>query len=143
MVNPEKVHRLLHSLEDALFQLRKIASMEWENYSKDSLAMGAAKYYLQTGIEACIDIGNHIISSEGYRPPKDYRDVFTILLENEIIPDEVAHLLGQMAGLRNRLVHLYWQIDEELIYKYMKSNLIDFDRYSQLILEFLKQSNES
>ncbi len=140
MVNPEKVNRLLHSLKEALSQLRDISSMDWEGYKKDRIAMGAANYYLQTGIEACIDIGNHIISSEGYRSPKDYRDVFVVLQENGILPDEAAKFMVQMAGLRNRLVHLYWEIDEGLIYSYLKSNLGDFDKYIELILEFLKQS---
>lgn len=77
MVNVEKVLGLLRALEDALEQLRRIVAIGRETFLSDGLALGAAKYYLQTAIEACIDIGNHIISSEGYRPPKDYRDVFT------------------------------------------------------------------
>ena len=142
MVNPRKVYKLLQSLDEALDYLKKIASISWEDYSKDSLAQGAAKYYLQTSIEACIDIGNHIISSESFRSPKDYREVFVILLENEIISEEVADIMSQMAGLRNRLVHLYWEIDESLIHLYLQSNLTDLNRYSQLIIKFLEKHKD-
>jgi len=142
MVNPEKVHSLLRNLQSALEQLRQIGQMEQKHFLGDGLVIGAAKYYLQTAIEACIDIGNHIISSEGYRAPRDYRDVFTILEENTLISNTQAIQLQQMAGLRNRLVHLYWEIDDELIYQYILANLSDFYQYIQSVLDFLKRANE-
>jgi len=88
MVNPEKVHGHLRNLEKALDQLRKIAQTKQEVFLVDAITIGAAKYYLQTAIEACIDIGNHLIASEGYRAPKDYRDVFNILEENTVITEQ-------------------------------------------------------
>jgi uncharacterized protein YutE (UPF0331/DUF86 family) len=66
MVNVEKVYGLLNNLESALGQLRQLAITDREKFLTDGLVLGAAKYYLQTAIEACIDIGNHIISSERY-----------------------------------------------------------------------------
>lgn len=138
MVNVEKVLSLLRILEATLEQLRRIIVIDREAFLADGLALGAAKYYLQTAIEACIDIGNHIISSEGYRPPRDYRDVFTVLQENDVVDDELAVMLRQMAGLRNRLVHLYWEIDDELIFTYLQGNLGDFEAYMRRISEFLR-----
>jgi len=102
MVNPEKVHSLLRNLQSALEQLRQIGQMDQKHFLGDGLVIGAAKYYLQTAIEACIDIGNHIISSEGYRAPRDYRDVFTILEENTLISNTQTKQLQQLAGFRNR-----------------------------------------
>ena len=139
MVNPEKVHSLLRNLQSALEQLRQIAQMDQKRFLGDGLALGAAKYYLLTAIEACIDTGNHIIASEGYRAPQDYRDVFTVLEENRVVIDLLATKLRQMAGLRNRLVHLYWEIDDELIYQYIQANLNDFDEYNQAVLSFLRR----
>jgi uncharacterized protein YutE (UPF0331/DUF86 family) len=136
MINPEKFHALLRNLQSALEQLRQIAQIDQKRFVEDRLVLGAAKYYLQTAIEACIDIGNHIISSEGYRAPRDYRDVFTILEENEIVTDVQSVKLRQMAGLRNRLVHLYWEIDDELLYQYIQANLNDFDDYIQSLLNY-------
>jgi uncharacterized protein YutE (UPF0331/DUF86 family) len=138
MVNPEKIHGLLRNLGSSLDQLRKIAQMDQKRFLGDALASGAAKYYLQTAIEACIDIGNHIISSEGYRAPRDYRDVFTVLEENGLVTGVQATKLRQMAGLRNRLVHLYWEIDDELVFQYLQTNLNDFDEYNQAVLKFMR-----
>jgi len=114
--------------------------MDQKLFLGDDLALGAAKYYLQTAIETCIDIGNHLISSEGYRAPRDYPDVFTILEENGVVTERQAVKLRQMAGLRNRLVHLYWEIDDQLIYQYIQGNLNDFDEYIQAVLGFLRRT---
>lgn len=140
MVNPEKVNGLLRNLQSGLRLLRQITQMDQKLFLGDDLALGAAKYYLQTAIETCIDIGNHLISSEGYRAPRDYRDVFTILEENGVVTDRQAVKLRQMAGLRNRLVHLYWEIDDQLIYQYIQGNLNDFDEYIQAVLGFLRRT---
>lgn len=116
--------------------------MDQTRFLGDALASGAAKYYLQTAIETCIDIGNHIISSEGYRAPRDYRDVFTILEENGVVRSVQADNLRQMAGLRNRLVHLYWEIDDKLIFQFLQTNLSDFTEYNQAVLDFIQQMKQ-
>ena len=138
MVDPEKVHGLLRNLEKALEQLHVIAQYNREEFLADPIRIGAAKYYLQTAIEACIDIGNHLISSERYRAPEDYRDIFNVLEENNVITVELGVELRQMVGLRNRLVHLYWEIDDEKIFEYIQVKLGDFNLYIHRILEYIK-----
>jgi len=140
MVDPEKVHGLLRNLEKALEQLHMIAQYNREEFLADPIRIGAAKYYLQTAIEACIDIGNHLISSERYRAPEDYRDIFNVLEENNVITVELGVELRQMVGLRNRLVHLYWEIDDEKIFEYIQVKLGDFNLYIHQILEYIKLS---
>lgn len=38
-----------------------------------------------------------------------------MLNEEGIFPDDFTMTLQDMAGLRNRLVHLYWEVDDEMI----------------------------
>jgi uncharacterized protein YutE (UPF0331/DUF86 family) len=49
--------------------------------------------------------------------------------------------MRQMAGLRNLLVHLYWEVDDEQIYNDLQHHLGDFDTYVQHILEFVKRQS--
>ena len=100
MVNVQKAEGLLHNLAASVGHLRDLARTEHDEFLKDAAKVGAAKYYLQISIEACMDLGNHIIASERFRAPKDYRDIFTVLNENGILPDDFALTLRQMAGLR-------------------------------------------
>ena len=38
-----------------------------------------------------------------------------------------------MARFRNRLVHLYWDVDDQLVAKYLSDGLGDFDRFAAAI----------
>lgn len=138
MVNVQKLQAQLDNLSAYVRHLRSIAQTDREAFLKDDVKVGGAKFYLQSSISVCLDIGNHIIASEGYRGPKDYRDIFTVLNENGILPNDFTRTLRQMAGLRNRLVHLYWEVDDEQIYDDLQSHLGDFDMYADYIVEFIK-----
>jgi uncharacterized protein YutE (UPF0331/DUF86 family) len=61
----------------------------------------AVKYTLQESIEACLDIANHIIASEGLGRPDDYAEYFPCLARHDIIPDDLAAKLADMARFRN------------------------------------------
>ncbi len=39
----------------------------------------AGRYLVQAAAQVCIDLANHLISSEGWRVPSDFRDAFTVL----------------------------------------------------------------
>ena len=60
------------------------------------------------------------------------------LNENELLPDDFTITLRQMAGMRNRLVHLYWEVDDEVIYDILSTNLDDFDIFTRHILTYVK-----
>jgi uncharacterized protein YutE (UPF0331/DUF86 family) len=48
------------------------------------------------------------------RSPEDYGDTFKVLDEGGILDEEFATKLVSMARFRNRLVHLYWDVDNVL-----------------------------
>ena len=68
MVNAKKIQGLLDNLNTYVGYLRDIAQTERAAFLADPAKIGGAKYYLQTSIAACIDLGNHIIAAEHYRP---------------------------------------------------------------------------
>jgi uncharacterized protein YutE (UPF0331/DUF86 family) len=138
VVNQNKLDGMIRNLRTYLKYLDKIARIKREDFLNDPTVIGGARYYLQISIESCLNLGNHVISSEGYRSPDDYRDVFAVLNENNIIPDDFTLTLRQMVGFRNRLVHLYWEIDDELIYSFLQNELKDFDRFIEYILLFVQ-----
>jgi uncharacterized protein YutE (UPF0331/DUF86 family) len=42
-----------------------------------------------------------------------------------------------MAKFRNRLVHVYWEINDDLLHEIVRNNLNDFDFFIQAIIELL------
>jgi uncharacterized protein YutE (UPF0331/DUF86 family) len=45
--------------------------------------------------------------------------------------DFTEHLM-KMARFRNRLVHIYWKIDVDLLYTILQEDLSDFETFLQL-----------
>jgi len=137
MVDPERVEQQIHLIRRYTRNLQDIARNPLAEFLDDPHAVGSARYYLQASIESCINIANHIIASEGFRAPRDYKDSFRILNEAGILPDDLSRTMRAMAGLRNLLVHLYWEVDDEMIYADIRGRLDDFEAFIAHILDFV------
>lgn len=116
----------------------EIAREDRAAYLADHRSIGSARYYLQVSIETCINIANHIIATERFRAPQDYRDSFTVLNEAGILPPELTQSMRELAGLRNLLVHVYWDVDDEIIWEGIKAELQDFESFAAHIMAVLK-----
>ena len=110
-----------------LNKLERLAEMDKKEFLKDYRNYDTAKYNLQAAVEAMLDIAAHIISREGYTGPNTSADSFRILAAEEIIKEDLLLKFVKMTKFRNRIVHLYDQIDEEFIYQILNSNLKDIE----------------
>lgn len=137
MVDRDKIENLLRHLRQYTAFLKEITEQELADFLGDSKSIGSARYYLQVSIETCINIAHHIIATSKLRSPQDYKDTFTVLNEAGIIPDEAAPTMRELAGLRNLLVHLYWDVDDRMIYEGIRSELDDFEAFAGYIAEYL------
>jgi len=135
MVSFEKVVHKFQQLDEYLKILAKISKTPKETFLKDKILIGSAKYYLQVSIECCLDVANHIIASEKLRAPRDYSDSFLVIQEEGLISSELGDKLRQMAKLRNRLVHLYGEIDNTNVYEYIKGDLKDIEEFKSVIIK--------
>ena len=135
MVSFEKVVHKFQQVDEYLKILAKISKTPKETFLKDKILIGGAKYYLQVSIECCLDVANHIISSEKLRAPRDYSDSFLVIQEEGLIASELGDKLRQMAKFRNRLVHLYGEIDNTNVYEYIKGDLKDIEEFKSAIIK--------
>ena len=135
MVSIEKISRKFIQLDEYLGILDKIAEVSENAFLKDKILIGSAKYYLQISIECCLDVANHIIAAERYRAPRDYADSFTVLEEKRLFQRQLGHNLRQMTKFRNRLVHLYGEIDDKFVYEFIKTDVKDIRKYRKIIMK--------
>ncbi len=116
--------------------------MDESDFVSDVYKLNSAKYFLIVGIEASIDLCNHLISMNKFRQPDGYADTFRVLEEEKIIDSEFADQLEMMARFRNRLVHIYWKINDEYIYKILNENVGDLDRLVKEITDNLEKNSD-
>ncbi len=136
MVDKELVENRLHRLELILKKLNKISKIEKDDFKIDEGLQDQAERNLQLAAQICIDIGNHIISDEGFRPPAGYGEIFQVLKEEGIIDEELAETMRKIAGIRNILVHDYLKVDSNIVYTTLQK-LVDFKTFARLIGEFI------
>jgi len=137
MIDEEIIHAKIDIIETNLKLLKEIGSQKFESFSKNYRDIQAAKHSLQESIEACLDIGNHIIAERGYRRADDYKEIFEILEEEGLIESRLSRRLQEMAGFRNILVHRYGEIDLNRIYLIITQELEDIGEFLSNILMVL------
>ncbi len=143
MVRFDKIEGIFRNLDRFLANLATLAQVPRAELLADVTRLGAAKYYLQVSVECCVDAANHIIARQNWRAPASYADSFAVLAEQGVIPAEFLPTTRQMAGMRNRLVHLYWEVDADTVYDTLQNNLSDFSRFKAYIYAYLQQPGVS
>jgi len=137
VVRPDKVENTLSNLKGYLEKLKRLAILSREEFLSDFTKVESAKHLFQVSVECCIDVANHIIASERFPVPKSYAESFETLAEKGILPNNFVPTLRQMVQFRNRLVHLYWDVDAEVIHELLQRNLTDFDPFAKHILDYM------
>ena len=118
-------------------ELRRLAAIPVSQFLADADKVASAKYHFVVAIECCLDLAGHIIASERYRSPADSADAFTVLVERGVCPIDLEDSLRAMARFRNRLVHVYWHVDDALVAEYLQNHLSDFDRFAACLARLL------
>ena len=123
MVDPARVRRLLAMLE----QYRSLLA-------EDAPDPFRRRHLVQTAAQICIDLAQHVIAADGHRVPRDYGDTFRVLAEVCVIDPELAERLVRLAGARNVIVHLYTEVDDELLARAVRDGgLDDLDLFARRI----------
>ena len=67
MVDKSVVYRIMGSLNDSLAHLESKRNVSFEAYRKDRDVQAIVERKLEISIQACIDMGNHIVSPGKFR----------------------------------------------------------------------------
>lgn len=129
MVDPGRIRALLDRLVEETANLRRLAALSNAELLADPDRMAAVKYRLLVAIETCIDVGEHIVSSEGLRAPESFADTFAVVAEAGYLPIDAVETLQDMARFRNLLVHVYEEVDDHRVVQILHTRLDDLDGF--------------
>lgn len=130
----ERVQRL----QSYILELRNLQDeVTFEVYRQDKFKRKFIERTLQTALEACLDIGNRLISVAGLRQPADNRDVFLVMIEAGILPQERLEAFQRMAGFRNILVHEYTKLDDAAVYGVFQKRLDGLTAFAEAVLRYV------
>jgi len=118
--------------------LRSMADISPDAFRQNRERQYAVLHALQLAVEASIEIGTHICSADGLGIPASYAETFDLLEKGGVIDRPLATKLRAMARFRNRIVHFYWEVDLDEVYRILKEHLCDFDEYLTAIEYYLE-----
>jgi uncharacterized protein YutE (UPF0331/DUF86 family) len=129
----------LRELSEALKDWGRYQSISLEELHTDRDKRNMVLHALLTSIQAAIDIATHIIAEKGLRKPTTYRETFEILEEAQILSEELANALSDLAGFRNVLVHIYWGLDLDEVHAILQNDLKVLEEFKKVVKELLEE----
>ena len=82
-------------------------------------------------VECASDILNHILADRGLAPAASYADTFAQAGSQGVLDVGLAEKLKASAKMRNRLVHMYSDIDDKIVFDAIKYFLQDFAEFTR------------
>lgn len=126
-----------------LNKLKILKQIPENEFYKDFRNVESAKHLLQISIEAMHDIANHIVSRGRLGRPESYGETFRILEQKGLISTDNAKIYSVMIKFRNRVVHLYNNVDEYEIYRILQYNLKDIARFLEEVRLIINKERSS
>jgi uncharacterized protein YutE (UPF0331/DUF86 family) len=117
VVEEGTVRRLLEVIEQRLLRLTEASGVSLVDYAGDHDLQDIVERNLEICIQACIDLGLHVLADFPGRLPDTNRGVFKALLREDLISADLAERLERMAGFRNILAHGYAEVIIERVHE--------------------------
>lgn len=138
-LDADLVRRKLAAITRKLDALKAIEGLSLDDYRADPFRRKGTEKLLQETVEAAVDGNLHILRALGAPTPEDYYESFIALGRERVIPTEAAGRLAPSAGLRNRLVHEYDEIDDAIVLRAVGEARRSFADYVSAIERFLAE----
>jgi uncharacterized protein YutE (UPF0331/DUF86 family) len=136
-VNKELLETRFREINDAVQSLEELLIKGFHSLSvHEKFSM---RYLIIQAVEASSSICLHILYEVYNERAEGFPQCFDRLGQKGIIPSHLALNLASSARLRNLLVHRYWEIDDEKVFKSLEENLGDFEKFITHIRRFMER----
>jgi uncharacterized protein YutE (UPF0331/DUF86 family) len=132
----------LQKLEQYINELEKHRPVTLEKFRSDFTSQLAVERAFQAAIESCTDIAAHLVSVYQLGHPQESRDIYQFLVQAGYLDQDFAQDMMGMVGFRNRLVHLYWDLDVEKLHQYLQQDIELLHRFRDFTLQILTAEEE-
>ncbi len=136
-LEPERIRAKLGDIARSVERLRALHALGRDAFLKDPDSQDIARSRLLTAIEAALNICYHASAKRLGQVPEEYAQCFLLLGQGGLLSKELANRLALMARFRNRLVHLYWDVDYGLVYDFLPEAIRDLEEYASAASNWL------
>jgi uncharacterized protein YutE (UPF0331/DUF86 family) len=139
VLDKEFIIRKVKLIQEELSHLEEFSRFSLDEITQDYRRMMIVERLLEKIITRAIDINQHIVAETGKGTEKirGYEDTFLALSQFGVYPQDFARKIAPSAGLRNRLVHQYNELNQGIIYQSISEALEQYAKYCHYILNYL------
>lgn len=142
MIDRSLITRKMSLILEDVAEITRLSQLSREQYLKDLINETLAERYLERTIGRMIDINFHLITESGHTPPKDYHESFVLLGTLGVMTVDLAKEMAMAAGLRNRIVHEYDDIDPERVHEALPIAVRQIPVYLDHIRRFVEKESQ-
>ena len=121
--------------------LEELRNYEIDKFLTDLKLLSIAERNIQVCTEFIVDFSSYILSKLKVEVPDTYREIIRKIREEGIIDENLEKKLQGIVGLRNIIVHMYADIDAEIIYDNLEDIIQTLREAAAKLLEFSKAKN--
>lgn len=123
----------LKELEENLRILYEFKSLPFDEIRMNRKLLWGLRYGMLESLQIVIDIACAVVSFFNLGNPKSYGQCIEILGQQGYLDPELTQRLVKAVGLRNILVHEYFSVNDELVYRSL-NDLKDIEEFSAQVL---------
>jgi uncharacterized protein YutE (UPF0331/DUF86 family) len=139
MVNEDVFVDKLRHINQYIEDLEQMRGLSKAEYVDDMVTQRAVERTLMNLIQACIDLAQHVRSTENLTPSGTAKQEIQALGEADIISNETQTKLEEAVGFRNILAHRYGDVDHDVVYDVLHDDLKWFTRFQQELAQWFQQ----
>lgn len=143
MVDEEIFVDKLQYINQYTDDLRQMRGQSRDQYLTDMIRQRAVERTLMNLIQACIDLAQHIRSTEDLSASETAKQEIQALGEAEIITSKTQSKMEEAVGFRNILAHRYGDVDQEVVFDVLQDDLLWFERFQQELAQWFQQHSST
>lgn len=136
-IDTNKVRNLIADIESSIDKLSGLSKLTVEVFKADGNSYAICEHHLRRCLEGILTVSTHILSRLPVKT-KDYQDIIISLAKQGIIPNDFAERNKKLAGYRNRLVHMYWEVSMQELHQIINQHIEDLKKFTQYFQEVLR-----
>ena len=130
----------MRELDEGLKDWERYQRIPEEQFLQNRDTQNMIHHAMLLSIQSAIDIATDVIAEGRLRKPFTYRETFEVLAGEGIISDSLAGDLANLAGFRNVLVHIYWNLDLKKVYAILQHDLAVLQEFSVIMRGYIAES---
>lgn len=134
MLDKKRIDQKIVGIENNIAKLKVLSIKSRDDFLSDFRNIESAKHLLQVSVESMIDICEHIVAKKRFGTPQSSADSIRLVFTSGYVSKKNMNIYITMTKFRNRIVHLYHDLDENEIFDILQNNIDDFTLFIKDII---------